>query len=169
VRNAQALPEPHTACPAPRLHLELLQPRREPLRAIPSGRPRAVSRKAQDADLHVPPAGTFDHFDSGFSNPGSSFVGRRRRPNLFPLLFPTCLRVARGIAISIYSGSSRRLLTHRVALSRDATKCLHHRVQATRGPGASVLGRHTGPTGAFRGHASVAAARRGKNRDTLPK
>jgi hypothetical protein len=46
VRDPQALPELHAACPAARLHAELLQPRREPLRAMPSGRPRAISRMA---------------------------------------------------------------------------------------------------------------------------
>ena len=53
---AQALSELHPACPAARLYAELLQPRRESLRAMPGGRLRAVSRMAQAADLHVPPA-----------------------------------------------------------------------------------------------------------------
>src|ERR1700686_98467 len=66
VRDAQALPKLHAACPAARLHAELLQPRREPLRAMPSGRPRAISRMAQAADLHLPPAGAFDQFDLDF-------------------------------------------------------------------------------------------------------
>jgi hypothetical protein len=34
VRDPQALPEQHAACPAARLHAELLHPRREPLRPV---------------------------------------------------------------------------------------------------------------------------------------
>lgn len=63
VRNAQALSELHTARPAPRQHSELLHSRSEQLRAMPSSRPRAVSRMAQAADLHLPPARAFDHVD----------------------------------------------------------------------------------------------------------
>jgi hypothetical protein len=33
---------------------------------MPSGRPRAIPRMAQAADLHLPPAGAFDHFDLDF-------------------------------------------------------------------------------------------------------
>ena len=66
VRDAQALPKLHAACPAARLHAELPHPRRESLRAMPSGRPRAVSRMAQAANLHLPPPGAFDHFDLDF-------------------------------------------------------------------------------------------------------
>src|SRR5260370_23424563 len=44
VRDAQTLPELHAACPAARLHAELLQPRGEPLHAMPSG-PPATGRR----------------------------------------------------------------------------------------------------------------------------
>src|ERR1700730_8101569 len=83
VRDPQALPElHHAASPAARLHAELLQLRREPLRAPLSDRLRAVSRMAQAADLQPPPAGAFDHFDLYFLHRRASLyverVGRRR-------------------------------------------------------------------------------------------
>jgi hypothetical protein len=66
MRNAQALPKLHPTCPAARLRAELFQPRCEQLRAVPSGRLRAISRMTQAADFHLPPAGALNQFDFDF-------------------------------------------------------------------------------------------------------
>jgi hypothetical protein len=79
VRDAQALPELHAACPGARLHAELLHPRCEPLRTMLGGHLRAVSRMAQAADLHVPPARALGHFDLDFHRSAPLVEGVRRR------------------------------------------------------------------------------------------
>ena len=66
MRHAQALPELQATGPAAREHPELLDARREQLCTMLGSRLGAVSRMAQSADLHLPRAGSFEHFDPYF-------------------------------------------------------------------------------------------------------